>query len=87
VFASLGWPDEAHAMVKLAPQEQTALVRRDGATFRPAPGAWGRNGSTLVTLAPANPDVVADALRAAWRFIAGKPPARPKRPSRSPKTI
>ena len=51
IFATIGVPDETWAMVKLTPDQQEMLLHAEPGTFKPANGAWGRNGSTLVRLA------------------------------------
>ena len=80
VFATLGWPDKAWAMVKLPPELQDALVRSEPSVFEPASGAWGRQGSTMVHLAPADEATLKDAIKSAWqRVAAAKPKARPKK--------
>jgi hypothetical protein len=76
VFATLGWPDKAWAMVKLPPELQDALVRAAPDAFKPAAGAWGRQGSTLVHLATADEPTLKDAIRSAWQRVAA---AKPKR--------
>ncbi|HEY3663047.1 MAG TPA: MmcQ/YjbR family DNA-binding protein, partial [Chthoniobacterales bacterium] len=48
IFATLGYPDARSGMVKLAPDLQAKLISGAPETFRPAAGAWGRSGSTLV---------------------------------------
>lgn len=75
VFASL-WPDGQTAMVVLAPPQQRALCTSDPAAFRPANGAWGRNGCTLVTLAAATPETVAAALQDALLLAQSQPKGR-----------
>ena len=70
IFATLGYPDEKWAMVKLTPMEQEMLVASEPEVFTPAAGAWGRRGSTLVRLANADKQTLHAALRAAWRNTA-----------------
>jgi hypothetical protein len=36
--------------------------------FLPIPGGWGRMGHTHIRLAAANEDILAGALRAAWKL-------------------
>jgi hypothetical protein len=80
VFATLGWPDKASAMVKLPPELQDALVRATPEVFRPASGAWGRQGSTMVRLADADDAMLRDAIKSAWqRVAAAKPKVRQKK--------
>jgi hypothetical protein len=80
VFATLGWPDKNSGMVKLAAELQDALVRAEPDAFRPANGAWGRQGSTMVCLAKANEAMLKDAIKSAWqRVSAAKPKPRAKK--------
>ena len=71
IFATLGVPDEAHGMVALMPEQQEDFIALAPDAFRPAAGAWGRGGSTLVKLAAVSDAVLAAALTAAWRRRAG----------------
>ena len=50
IFATLG-PDEDWGMVKLKPDEQASFIRAEPDIFRPASGAWGRRGSTIISCA------------------------------------
>jgi hypothetical protein len=70
VFATLGYPDDAWAMVRLYPAQQQAFVAADPKTFAPVKGAWGKKGCTNVQLAAANKARVQEALQAAWRNTA-----------------
>jgi hypothetical protein len=72
IFATLGYPDEKWAMVKLTLEEQRAFVRSNPEVFRPVKGGWGRHGATNVCLDTATAAVVRKALAAAWRNIAPK---------------
>jgi hypothetical protein len=65
VFASLGYPDAGHGMVKLTPEQQAVLVAAEPGIFRPANGAWGRQGSTLVVLSAVDETTALSALRMA----------------------
>ena len=51
IFATLGYPDAGWGMVRLSPDQQAEIIRVAPEVFRPAVGAWGRSGSTLVQLA------------------------------------
>lgn len=73
VFATLGYPDEKWAMVKLTPEQQEAFVTADSEAFVPVKGGWGRRGATNVLLRRARTASVRTALTAAWRNVA---PAR-----------
>lgn len=71
IFATLGAPDEAHGMVALMPEQQEDFMTLAPEAFRPASGAWGRGGSTLVRLDRVGEDLLEAALAAAWRRRAG----------------
>ena len=66
IFATLGSPDDAHGMVALLPEQQEDFMSLSTA-FRPATGAWGRGGSTLVRLEAVSEDLLEAAIAAAWR--------------------
>lgn len=70
VFATLGYPDAAWAMVKLTPEEQALRLEAEPDAFRPVPGGWGRQGSTNLRLAAADEASARSALLAAWRGAA-----------------
>lgn len=66
IFATI-WPDEAWAMVKLAPQDQALLIQACPHLFSRVKGAWGKNGATSVHLAKAHRTIVRKALNMALR--------------------
>lgn len=70
IFATLGYPDEAWAMVKLFPDQQAAFIAADPKTFSPVKGAWGKQGCTSILLAKAKKRKVQEALHTAWRKTA-----------------
>ena len=72
IFATLGYPDEDSAMVKLSAAGQKEFVRIGPTVFAPVKGAWGRHGATTVNLPAATTDIVREALTAAWRNTAPK---------------
>jgi hypothetical protein len=72
IFATLGYPDEHCATVKLSPEKQAELVRSHPEVFTPAKGTWGRKGSTSVRLKSATKPLITQALAAAWRNTAPK---------------
>ena len=72
IFATLGYPDEDWAMVKLARDAQKEFARGDPAVFKPVKGVWGRQGNTNVYLPEATIETVRKALTAAWRNTAPK---------------
>ena len=66
IFATLASPDEAHGMVALLPEQQELAIEAAPDAFKPAAGAWGRGGSTLVDLAAVSDEWLERALRWAW---------------------
>jgi hypothetical protein len=76
IFASIGYPDDRYAMVKLTPDQQAKLVAAAPKMFVPVAGGWGRRGSTNVVLAAAGKPAVKSALETAWENVAGKRSAK-----------
>jgi hypothetical protein len=72
IFATLGYPNNDSAVVKLTREEQRELVRSAPGVFKPVKGAWGRQGHTNVYLPAATIDIARQALTAAWRNTAPK---------------
>jgi hypothetical protein len=71
IFATLG-PGEEWGMVKLTADQQALFVRTAPGVFKPASGAWGRRGATIVQLENADELTVRQALSLAWRNTAPK---------------
>ena len=72
IFATLGHPDDSHAMVKLLHDQQDALTRARPDVFAPVPGGWGRRGATYISLERVDEATALDALVMAWRNTAPK---------------
>jgi len=72
IFATIGYPDQDWAMVKLSPEQQRQFVESEPALFVPVNGAWGRGGSTNVRLKFATAQRIKPALDLAWRNVAPK---------------
>lgn len=72
IFASLGYPDDEHGMVKLTPEQQQNLLEKAPGVFNPCAGAWGKQGATSVNLAPAKVGLLRTALKAASKNVAPK---------------
>ena len=72
IFATLGYPDTTRGMVKLSPEEQHYFSKDYPDTFVPVKGAWGRRGATSIYLKAVEKEVLAKAIRAAWRNTAPK---------------
>jgi len=72
VFATLGYPDKSHGMVKLSPEEQHYFSKDYPDAFIPVNGAWGCRSATRVVLKAAKKETLRKALEAAWRSTAPK---------------
>jgi hypothetical protein len=79
IFASLGFPNPEHGMVKLSPDDQARFVDPETEAFMPCAGAWGRQGSTSVLLKKVNKTVLKDALQKAWSNTSSKKTAKKTR--------
>lgn len=87
IFATLGYPNESFAMVKLSPEQQQALVAQRPKMFCPVPGAWGAKGCTNVVLPASTAAQVRQAVEMAWRRLGEAAPAKksagPRKPAAS----
>jgi hypothetical protein len=72
IFATLGYPDANHGMVILPPEEQARFVENHPKVFTPAKGAWGKRGSTAVSLSAVDKTTLKRAMEIAWRQRAPK---------------
>ena len=72
IFATLASEDKGYGNLMLTPERQAEFVAELPEVFVPIPGGWGRMGSTHVRLSNADEDVLAGALRTAWRLRTGK---------------
>lgn len=72
IFATLAYPGPEWGVLMLTPGDQEFLVKAKPGAFRPAPGAWGRAGSTQVRLHLAPKAMVREAMIAASRRRAPK---------------
>jgi hypothetical protein len=72
IFATLGSPDDHWGMASLMPEQQDDFIILAPEAFKPAAGAWGRSGSTLVRLDTVPDHLLEAALAAAWRKRAPK---------------
>jgi len=72
IFATLGYPDKTHGMVKLSPEDQHNFSKDYPNAFVPVKGTWGRRGATIVYLRQAEKGALAKAIAAAWRNTAPK---------------
>jgi hypothetical protein len=82
IFATLASQAEGYGNLMLSPEQQAAFVAEQPDLFLPVTGGWGKMGATHIRLAKATEDVLAGALRAAWKSRVeknGKPTAKSKK--------
>ena len=68
IFATLASQKLGYGNLMLTQELQEEFVRELPEVFLPIHGGWGRMGATHIRLALASEDVLAGALRAAWRL-------------------
>ena len=69
IFASLGYPDDEHGMVKLTPEQQRTFLKKAPGVFDSCAGAWGKRGATSVCLRSAPVGLLRAALDAASKNV------------------
>lgn len=67
-FASLASQAAGYGNLMLTLEQQAAFVEEAPEIFLPIPGGWGKMGHTHVRLAAVSEDVLAGALRTAWKL-------------------
>jgi hypothetical protein len=72
IFATVGYPDGEWGMVKLSPEQQQNYLDAAPGVFKPAAGAWGRAGATMVRLKTAKKALVQKALETACGEVRAK---------------
>jgi len=68
IFATLAAAKQGYGNIMITPEQQAAFVEELPEVFIPVKGGWGRNGATHVRLDLANEDLLAGALRTAWKL-------------------
>jgi hypothetical protein len=68
IFATLASAAHGYGNLMLTPEQQAAFVGELPDVFLPVAGGWGVMGATHIHLAAASEDVLAGALRAAWKI-------------------
>lgn len=68
IFATLASQSQGYGNLALTPEQQAAFVEELPDIFVPIAGGWGKMGMTHIRLAEANEDVLAGALRSAWKL-------------------
>ena len=81
IFATLASQSQGYGNLMLTVEQQAAFVEELPEVFVPIAGGWGRMGMTHIRLAAANEDMLAGALRVAWKLRVEKnaQPGRKKR--------
>ncbi|HYD14444.1 MAG TPA: MmcQ/YjbR family DNA-binding protein [Allosphingosinicella sp.] len=72
IFATLHGAGKGTGAVMLLPEQQELAMAAEPEAFRPAAGAWGRDGSTVVGLAEVSDEWLERALAWAWAKRAPK---------------
>jgi len=85
IFATLASQSQGYGNLMFTPQQQEDFIRELPDVFLPIRGGWGRMGMTHIDLAKANEDVLAGALRTAWKLRIEKN-AKTSRKKRAPRT-
>jgi hypothetical protein len=68
IFATLASIHQGYGNLMLDLEQQADFVAEQPDIFVPIAGGWGRMGATHIRLAAANEDVLASALRTAWKL-------------------
>ncbi len=68
IFATLASEKQGYGNLMLTPELQADFVRELPEVFLPVHGGWGRMGATHIRLGKASEDVLAGALRTAWKL-------------------
>lgn len=82
IFATLASQHLGYGNLMLTPEQQAAFVEEAPEIFIPVAGGWGRMGATHIRLSAASEDLLAGALRTAWKLRCEKN-ARSGKKSRS----
>ena len=84
IFATLASEKQGYGNLMLTPEMQAELVAEQPDVFLPVHGGWGKGGATHIRLSVAHEDVLAGALRMAWKIRVEKN-AKPKGRKRASK--
>ena len=68
IFATLASVKQGYGNLMLTPEQQAEFVAEQPDIFVPIAGGWGRMGATHIRLDAANEDMLAGALRTAWKL-------------------
>jgi hypothetical protein len=84
IFATLASQKQGYGNLMLTPERQAEFVAEQPDIFVPIPGGWGKSGATHIRLSVVNEDLLAGALRTAWKLRIEKN-AKPGPKKRAPK--
>jgi hypothetical protein len=68
IFATLAHVSQGYGNLMLTPELQAEFVAEQPDVFLPVIGGWGKGGATHLRLGAAKEDLLAGALRTAWRL-------------------
>jgi hypothetical protein len=68
IFATLASEKLGYGNLMLTPEQQAEFIAEQPDIFVPVAGGWGKTGATHIRLSAANEDMLAGALRTAWRL-------------------
>jgi hypothetical protein len=68
IFATLAAAKLGYGNIMITPEQQAAFVEELPEVFIPVKGGWGRMGATHVCLELASEDLLAGALKTAWKL-------------------
>lgn len=68
IFATLASQHQGYGNLMLTPDQQAAFTEELPDVFLPVAGGWGRMGATHIQLSGATEDILAGALRTAWKL-------------------
>lgn len=77
IFATIH-DDRKTGSLTLTPEQQQRFLREAPNAFCPAPGAWGRAGSTSVRFEAVDEDTLGEAMTLAWQNVMSTPPKKRK---------
>jgi len=68
IFATLASQKQGYGNLMLTPERQAEFVAEQPDIFIPVAGGWGKTGVTHIRLSATNEDMLAGALRTAWKL-------------------
>jgi hypothetical protein len=81
IFATIQHDPQWGALM-LTPEQQKGFLRAHQESFKPAAGAWGAAGATLVHFGSLDEETLGEALTLAWQTAEAKAAAKKKKPKR-----